>query len=78
MERRIRTSLLTNFLVTYTTTSACSTYQKPIYNTPIPEMPCYVCACKSQGIPTNQGFITATTVSNQLPHLLADSSHTIS
>jgi len=48
-------------IVTYTTTSACSTYQKPIYNTPIPEMPCYVCACKSQGIPTTIGFITATT-----------------
>jgi len=46
--------------VTYTTTSACSTYQKPIYNTPIPTMPCYVCACKSQGIPTTE-FITATT-----------------
>jgi cysteine-rich repeat protein len=47
--------------ITYTTTSACGTYQKPIYNTPIPEYPCYVCACNSQGIPTNQGFITATT-----------------
>lgn len=48
--------------VTYTTTSACSTYQQPIYNTPIPTMPCYVCALSSQGIPTKSiGFITATT-----------------
>ncbi|TVY82244.1 hypothetical protein LSUE1_G002104 [Lachnellula suecica] len=48
--------------VTYTTTSACATYQQPIYNTPIPTMPCYVCALSSQGIPTKSiGFITATT-----------------
>jgi hypothetical protein len=49
--------------VTYTTTSACSTYQRPIYNTPIPNAPCYVCAFSSQNIPTKSiGFITATTV----------------
>ncbi|KIW23626.1 uncharacterized protein PV07_11812 [Cladophialophora immunda] len=46
--------------VTYTTTSVLSTYQKPIYNTPIPSMPCYVCAFEAQGI-TVTDFITATT-----------------
>ncbi|OAP63142.1 hypothetical protein AYL99_02369 [Fonsecaea erecta] len=46
--------------ITYTTTSVLSTYQKPIYNTPISSMPCYVCAFKSQGI-TVTDFITATT-----------------
>ncbi|OAL32392.1 hypothetical protein AYO22_00414 [Fonsecaea multimorphosa] len=47
--------------ITYTTTSVLSTYQKPIYNTPIPSMPCYVCAFESQGI-TVTDFITATTI----------------
>ncbi|OAL29747.1 hypothetical protein AYO20_09039 [Fonsecaea nubica] len=46
--------------ITYTTTSVVSTYQKPIFNTPIPSMPCYVCAFQSQGI-TVTDFITATT-----------------
>ena len=41
--------------------SATETFQKPIYNTPIPTAPCYVCAMKEQGIPTNKGFITAVT-----------------
>ncbi|KAH6667999.1 hypothetical protein B0J14DRAFT_176321 [Halenospora varia] len=43
-----------------TITSVCGTYSKPIYNTVIPTMPCYVCAMKSQGIPCSSGFITAT------------------
>ncbi|KIW97715.1 uncharacterized protein Z519_01299 [Cladophialophora bantiana CBS 173.52] len=46
--------------VTYTATSVLSTFQKPIYNTPISSMPCYVCAFESQGI-TVTDFITATT-----------------
>jgi cysteine-rich repeat protein len=46
--------------VTSTITSACSTYQKPIYNTQISSMPCYVCALSSQNICSTSGFITAT------------------
>ncbi|KAF4627330.1 hypothetical protein G7Y89_g10825 [Cudoniella acicularis] len=48
-------------IIDVSTTSVCGTYSKPIYNTQIPSMPCYVCAMKSQGICTTSGFITATT-----------------
>ncbi|CAG8983527.1 hypothetical protein HYALB_00004328 [Hymenoscyphus albidus] len=45
--------------LTSTITSAISTYQKPIYNTQIASMPCYVCALSSQKI-SYTSFFTAT------------------
>lgn len=48
--------------VSCVTTTGQSTYQKPIFNTPLPTMPCYICAMQQQGIETS-GWITATTVS---------------
>ena len=60
-----------------------STFQTPIYNTPIPTMPCYICAMQSQGIEA-EGWITATTVKLlpmffpccAFPHMLSFSSGT--
>ncbi|KAH0536868.1 hypothetical protein FGG08_006299 [Glutinoglossum americanum] len=48
--------------ITTTTTSACSTMHKPIYDAPKSELPCYICELKSASITCPAGsFLTVST-----------------
>ncbi|RDW63578.1 hypothetical protein BP6252_11123 [Coleophoma cylindrospora] len=63
--------------VTSYITSACSTETIPIYNTPLPGYPCYICEMDSRGLTFSLGiFVTATTSyyasipTSYTPHLI--------
>ncbi|KAI9856610.1 MAG: hypothetical protein M1813_008870 [Trichoglossum hirsutum] len=58
------TSTITSYI-----TSACSTMHKPIYDAPMSQYPCYVCALESEGVacPTGSFLTVSTTVCNACP-----------